>query len=302
MRQRITRDRQEPDAENTDAVVSLYADALRLLQDTLAAAWFTQNSTRDADANVRLSSAHLAYAIFSHGRAMKLLYDGGDAEQMPTHMRAMFEAMITLQYIILLHPEKAADIMDVVPFEQLRDANEYSRGTEFLAPLKEQCLEVIRRRPDVIAHRADKDDILAGNRSIPYGEIRKRMSFPNVKSMIHELHRFDPGWSPDLYTTIYRLGSKFNHPSGSVTRKAIAWIREDDSVAFGLEPSLAGGVDFFVQGSGYTIGTAGIIESLFELASREQLAEKYAEWIARREQVLEPLRQSGYIVHVTGRD
>ena len=61
-------------------------------------------------------------------------------------------------------------------------------------------------------------------------------------------------------------------------------------------------MDFFIQGSGYTIGTAGVIEALFELASKEQLEEKYTAWHGRREQVLEPLVQSGYILHITGRD
>ncbi|TAM82136.1 MAG: hypothetical protein EPN41_15465 [Candidimonas sp.] len=280
-----------------EAIEPLYGESLMALSQCLAASWMRQEPTGSRDDDIPVANAHLAYVVFSHGRAMRHLYDARDAEQMPTHLRPMFEAVIKSNYITHVKQERAADIFDILPFEQLRDANEYSRGAPFKDGLEQACLAVLRRRPKLLAKCSNRDAILGGKHPIPRKLLLKSLSFPHMDQMVGALHDFDPGWNPDLYPTIYRLCSKFIHGSVGFTRSAIGYVRPDATVAFNVEPNIDGAVEFLLQGSGYIMGSAGMVSHLFDLSMLPE--ETLNGWYERRNQVVADLRAIGYILQTT---
>jgi hypothetical protein len=279
-------------------LVALYDTALELTQERLAAIWFHEAPTGDVTADLVTAQAHLAYTVLSNGRAARLLYSGGDADQIGSHVRPMFEAVLKASYLHALHRDRAADLIDILPFEQMRDLEDYSDAQRFLPAIRTACLAVLRRRPSLLANVPNAQRILAGELDPPYPRIRKMMAFPDIRAMLIELNRSDPNWSLDLYPTIFRLTSGPIHGSYGFTRGRLGFTDGLGLVAFDLAPRCDAAPDYLMQATGYLLGTAGRIEML--LGTTEVPSQDLRCVMNQREAMTREMLSSGYLGRVIG--
>ena len=244
----------------------LYADALSDLERRLhGLEHYPKIDFRDENDILKMATALFAFGVYGNGCAILTLYRSDVGRQIPAIVRSQFEAVLKLAYCEH-HSKKARDFVDSEPFVRWMTARGKKLRPELHDAVERDCLEVVRTRPELLKGIKLKDEILAGKIQMDYDThraIAKKLDFPAVASVQEQLAKDDPGWTSDLYATVYRIGSLPTHHSIGFLRDAFADFNDDGTVRFSVEQHYDGAPDFVLQSSNYLIGMASKVAQRF---------------------------------------
>jgi hypothetical protein len=244
----------------------LYADALRDLKRRLQdLERYPRADFHDETDVLKMSTALFAFGVYGNGCAILNLYRSDVGRQIPAIVRSQFEAILKLAYCEH-HPKKARDFIDSEPFVRWMTARGKTLRPALRDAVERDCLAVVRTRPELLKGVKLKDEIIAGKIQMDYDThraIAKKLDFPPVGSLQAQLAKDDPGWTSDLYATVYRIGSLPTHHSIGFLRDAFVDVNEDGSVRFSIDQHYDGAPDFVLQSSNYLIGMASKVTQRF---------------------------------------
>lgn len=212
------------------------------------------------DNRLKWITALLGYGVYGHALAIRCLFDGSVGRQIPDHVRAQFEASVKLAYVEHF-PEAARDFLDIEPFERWFLASERTTlRAELRQAVDRDCLEVIARRPDLVADAPDRARILSGQSAPNHRAIYRRLQLPKISAVIDRLNARDPKWTRDLYGVIFRLGSLGTH--SSILHLRAAFVEDATGFAFDVSQDWDGAADYLLQSTNYLLGF------IFKVATR----------------------------------
>jgi hypothetical protein len=125
-------------------------------------------------------------------------------------------------------------------------------------------------------------------------EIRDKLDFPDVRAMMKELEKKHAGFSGNLYTIVFRLGSLTAHPN-IISLRRIFDFDGVKSTTLTLDLREAGAPDFTLQSINHIVGLGLMLDRLAELKSTET---SDAEWSSFRQWQDELVKE----LHATDKD
>jgi len=248
-------------------VEALYADALAELKRRLNALDLFPVRNLDfsnEDHILKFVTSLLAAGAYGNGCAILHLYRGDIGRQIPPIVRSQFEAVVKLTYCEYF-PRKARDYVDSEPFERWMTARGKNLRPELQAAISNDCLTVLRLRPNLIKDEKFRSEILAGKMPIPekaYKRVAKTLAFDDLASLMRAIDEKSPGWTTDLYATVYRIGSLGIHQSVVYLRDAFS-IGAGGEVRYCADQHYDGAPDYLLQSSNYMIGLAAKVAQRF---------------------------------------
>jgi hypothetical protein len=250
-----------------ERIEALYADALADLDRRLKGLDpfpISDLNFADDEHLLKFVSASFAAGIYGNGCAILELYRADLGRQLPQIVRSQFEAVIKLEYCLHFR-RKRRDFVDAEPFVRWMTARGKALRPELSEGIVRDCLTVLRLRPDLLREERLRAEILAGKMPLPdrvYKRIADKLDFDDVASMMAQLEKAAPGWTTDLYATIYRVGSLGIHHSVGFLRD-IFTDGGDGVIRFSADQHYEGAPDYLLQSSCYLIGVAGKLSGIF---------------------------------------
>jgi len=279
-------------------IEALYSDALNDLQrrlERLNPFPVSPINFGSDDDVIKFTTALFAAGVYGDGRAILSLYRADVGRKIPSILRSQFEAVIKLNYCEFF-PKKAHDYVDSEPFVRWTTA----RGKKLRKDLKDaiegDALKVLRLRPDLLNGEKYKVEILAGKMPISdeaYKHVAKKLDFESMPKLMRQLDAKNPGWTTDLYATIYGIGSLGTHHSVGYLRDVFT-MDEDGKVRFIVDPHYDGAADYLLQSSNYVFGIAGKITQRFG-GDLEDPSDPLHEIYKRQQEIVTELRAGDLI-------
>ncbi len=275
----------------------LYADALHDLERRLKGLErYPKADFRDENDVLKMATALFAFGVYGNGCAILNLYRGNIGRQIPAIVRSQFEAVLKMAYCEH-HPKKARDFVDSEPFVRWMTARGKKLRQGLHDAVERDCLAVVRSRPKLLKGVKLKDEILADKIQMDYDThraIAKKLDFLAVASLQEQLAKDDPGWTSDLYATVYRIGSLPTHHSIGFLRDAFADFNDDGTVRFSVDQHYDGTPDFVLQSSNYLIGMASKVTQRFG-GNLDDLSDPLREIYERQQEIVKELKAGDLI-------
>ncbi|MGZ3529271.1 MAG: hypothetical protein ACXVAO_16460, partial [Vulcanimicrobiaceae bacterium] len=259
-----------------------------------------------AEDRVKFVTMLLAYGVFVHGAAACRLFECGVEKVIAANIRPMIECGLRAQYLII-DGEKANDFLDSDPFERWYLGSNYSKRRGHRKNLWPFCIEVLRRRPDLVGGVdavqyliANRDAILREKMDSKFESVLKQLRFPDPLTMIRALRKRDAGWHDDLYATIGGLGNQAVHASIIFLTDTLSDTLPSGHWVFDFSGKSDAGPEYLLQSAVYAIGMCERLGALFEVP--DSMNSHTAEIHARHQYIADKLRSIGYIQRIIGRE
>lgn len=205
-----------------------------------------------------------AAGVYGNGCAILWLYRADVGRQIPPIMRSQFEAVVKLAYC-QHSPEQASNVVDAEPFERWMTARGKDLRPELTQSIQKDALMVLNLRPSLLDGEKLKSEILAGKIPIPdrvYRSVYNQLDFDDVASLMDALNKKDPGWTKDLYSSIFRIGSLGTHHSVVYLRDCFS-LTKSYELRFSASQHYSAAPDFLLQSSNYVIGLSARVAQCF---------------------------------------
>lgn len=162
-------------------VATLYGDCLLFMDDVLARIGRipARKAWQGPTDHLKYAACLFASSIYGSGLAILGLYRSGTHRHLTLLLRSQFEAAVKAEYLSR-QPVRAIDFFDSEPFERWALAREYPIDSESANQIEASCLEVVRRRPNLLQDPSDLDSVLAKSKPLNYNHVWKQLRFKDM--------------------------------------------------------------------------------------------------------------------------